>query len=314
LYALNKKSSKTLSSKFLLLIKELRAPFFTATIVPVMLGTVLAWSTLKVFNPIYFVLTFLGALCLHAGANVINDYFDYKSGCDSINVDFVSPFSGGSRLLPEGLLKPSDVYKFAMFFFGVASLIGVFLAFERGWTILLFGVIGIVSGYFYVTHLSTWSVGEFFVGLNFGPLMVLGSYYVQVQRLSLEPFIASIPVGLLIASVLWINEIPDYDADKHVGKKTLVVRLGREKAADVYAAIMIASYVSIVLGVVVNVVPVTALISLVTLPLALKAIMIARKHSREPLKMAPANASTILIHLSTGLLLVLGFILSAILL
>lgn len=289
----------------------MRVPFLTATIVPVVLGTVVAWSMLKVFNPIYFVLTLVGAVCLHAGANVINDYFDYKSGCDLVNVDFVSPFSGGSRLLPEGLLKPRDVYKFAMFFFGVASVIGIFLAFERGWAILVLGVIGILSGYFYVTYLSTWGVGEFFVGLSFGPFMVLGSYFVQGQSLSLEPLVASIPVGLLITNVLWINEIPDYNADKHVGKKTLVVRLGREKAANVYAAIMIASYISTVLGVVAKIMPVTTLISLATLPLALKAIKIAREHSREPLKMAPANASTILIHLFTGLLLVLGYILSA---
>jgi len=304
---------KTLASKLLLLIKEMRAPFFTATIVPVMLGTALAWSTLKIFNPVYFALTLVGAICLHAGTNIINDYFDYKSGCDVVNVDFVSPFSGGSRLLPEGLLKPKDVYKFAMFFFGLASIIGIFLAFERGWAILLFGVIGIFSGYFYVTHLSTWGVGEFFVGLNFGPLMVLGSYYVQVQNFSFGTLIASIPVGLLIASVLWINEIPDYNADKHVGKKTLVVRLGRERAANVYAAIMAAAYTLTILGVVAKIMPVTALISLATLPLALKAVKIARGHSKEPLKMAPANASTILIHLFTGLLLILGYVISALL-
>ncbi|MFQ5836463.1 MAG: 1,4-dihydroxy-2-naphthoate octaprenyltransferase [Candidatus Bathyarchaeia archaeon] len=289
-------------------MKELRAPFFTATIVPVFLGAIIAWSSSGAFNTAYFILSLIAALCLHAGTNMVNDYFDFKSGCDIVNKDFVSPFTGGSRLLPQSLLKPRNVHTAALLSFSLASLIGVFLAFQTGWIILFLGVIGILSGYFYTTQLATRVVGEFFVGLNFGPLMVLGSYYVQTQKFALEPLAASIPIGLLIANVLWINEIPDYTADKYVGKNTCVVRLGRKRAADVYTAIMIATYVSIALGVGLKLMPVVSLISLATIPMALKAIKIAREHYGEPSKLVPANASTITIHLLTGILLALGYV------
>lgn len=293
-------------------MKELRAPFFTATIVPVFLGAIIAWNSSGAFNTTYFTLSLIAALCLHAGTNMVNDYFDFKSGCDTVNKDFVSPFTGGSRLLPQSLLKPRDVYTAALLSFSVASVIGVFLAFQTGWIILFLGVIGILSGYFYTTQLATRVVGEFFVGLNFGPLIVLGSYYVQTQKLALGPLAASIPIGLLIANVLWINEIPDYTADKHVGKNTCVVRLGRKRAADVYTAIMIATYVSIALGVGLKLMPVVSLISLATIPMALKAIKIAREHYGEPSKLVPANASTIMIHVLTGILLALGYVIHGI--
>jgi 1,4-dihydroxy-2-naphthoate octaprenyltransferase len=289
-------------------MKELRAPFFTATIVPVFLGAIIAWSSLGIFNPVYFTLSLIAALCLHAGTNMVNDYFDFKSGCDIVNKDFVSPFTGGSRLLPEGVLKPRDVHTAALFSFSLAGLIGVFLSFQIGWVILFLGVIGILSGYFYTTQLATRVVGEFFVGFNFGPLMVLGSYYVQTQKFALEPLVASIPIGLLIANVLWINEIPDYAADEYVGKNTCVVRLGRKRAADAYTAIMIAAYVSIALGVGLKLIPVPSLISLATMPIAFKAIKTAREHYGKSSKLVPANAATPMIHLLTGMLLALGYV------
>jgi len=309
----NLKEKRRFIFKLVIWIKELRAPFFTATIVPVTLGATIAWSSLGMFNASHFVLTLIAALCLHAGTNMTNDYFDFKSGCDIVNKEFVSPFTGGSRLLPEGVLKPRDVHVAALLSFSLASIIGVYLAFDRGWIILLLGVIGILSGYFYTTQLATRVVGEFFVGLNFGPLVVLGSYYVQAQRLSLEPLVASLPIGFLIANVLWINEIPDYTADKNVGKNTCVVRLGRKRSADVYALIMMAAYASIALGVILKIMPIASLIALTSIPIILKAIGIARKYYDEPPKLIFANANTIKIHALTGLLLIIGYLIHRIL-
>ena len=309
----NLKEKRSFMFKFLVWIKELRAPFFTATIVPVTLGATIAWSLLGIFNASYLVLSLIAALCLHAGTNMVNDYFDFKSACDIVNKEFVSPFTGGSRLLPEGVLKPRNVHIVSLLFFGLASIIGVYLAFERGWIILLLGVIGILSGYFYTTQLATRVVGEFFVGLNFGPLMVLGSYYVQAQKLSLEPLAASLPIGFLIASVLWINEIPDYTADKAVGKNTCVVRLGRKRSADMYALIMMATYASITLGVALKLMPIASLIALTSIPVALKSIGIARKNYEDPPKLILANANTIKIHVITGLLLIIGYLIHRIL-
>lgn len=297
---------------FVVWIKELRAPFFTATFVPVALGATIAWNLLRVFNATYFMLTLIAALCLHAGTNMINDYFDFKSGCDlhPIYKEFWAPFFGGSRLLPENMLNPRDVYIASLLSFALGGIIGVYLALERGLVILLFGVAGVLSGYFYVTHLATRGVGEFFVSLNFGPLMVLGSYYVQAQMIALEPLVASIPVGLLIADVLWINEIPDYDADKHVGKNTLVVRLGRKRAADVYGMLMFSTYAVILLGVFLSLMPVLTLVSFLTAPLAIRAVYVAKRNYGDSRKLISANAGTILVHLFTGLLLSIAYVIS----
>jgi 1,4-dihydroxy-2-naphthoate octaprenyltransferase len=120
--------------------------------------------------------------------------------------------------------------------------------------------------------------------------------------------ITAIPVSLLIAAVLYINEFPDYTADKQVGKNTLVVRLGREKAVVLYALIMVAVYLSIGVGVATGVMPVTTLLGLITLPLAIRGIQYARKHHASSFDLVPANALTVTAHLATGLLLTLGFV------
>jgi len=297
---------------FFVWVKELRASFFTATLVPVALGATIAWNMLRVFNATYFILTLTAALCLHAGTNMINDYFDFRSGCDlhPIYKEFWAPFFGGSRLLPEKILNPRDVYIASLLSFGLGGLIGLHLALERGIVIILLGVTGVLSGYFYVTHLATRGVGEFFVSLNFGPLMVFGSYYVQAQTMALKPLVASIPVGLLIASVLLINEIPDYDADKRVGKNTLVVRLGRKRAADVYGMLMFLTYAVILLEVSLSLMPVLTLLSFLTAPLAIRAVYVAKRNYEEPRKLVPANVGTILVHLFTGLLLCVAYVIS----
>jgi len=296
---------------FMIWARLARIPFLTATIIPVTLGAVIAWNSFKAFNPAYFALALVGAMCVHLGTNIINDYFDFRSGCDAINAEGLSPISGGSRVLLENLVRPRRAYFAGLFFFAVAGLIGIALSVAVGWGVLVLGAIGVISGYFYVTQLATRGVGELVVGLNFGPLMVLGSYYVQNQNLLLGPLVASVPIGFLITAILWINEIPDYTADKAVGKKTLVVRVGRKRGADLYAVIVVAAYAWTVVMVILRLMPLASLIVLVTLPLAMKAITTARKNSEKPQSMITANVSTIRMHLLFGVLLVVGYVLSA---
>jgi 1,4-dihydroxy-2-naphthoate octaprenyltransferase len=138
--------------------------------------------------------------------------------------------------------------------------------------------------------------------------MTLGAYYVQTQMLSFEPIIAAIPVSLLIAAVLYINEFPDYAADKAVGKRTLVVRLGRDKAAYGYAVIVSGAYASILLSVLFGISPIYALLALIPLPLAIETIRHASKFHSESLKLVPANAMTITLHLVTSLLVSIGYL------
>jgi 1,4-dihydroxy-2-naphthoate octaprenyltransferase len=292
-------------------IEAVRAPFFTATIVPILLGAVIAWGRDGVFHWGYFLLTLIAGLFLHAGTNLANDYFDHLSGADEVNVEFLRPYTGGSRVIQKGLVPARQMLVAALICFAAGGLIGLYLAWARGLVVLWLGLIGAFSGFFYTAPplaLAATGLGELFVGLNFGVLMTLGSYYVQTQRLAWEPAVAAIPVTLLIAGVLYINEFQDYPADRQVGKNTLIVRLGRRRAMIGYVVLMAATYVSIVLSVALGLTSPFTLIALLTLPIALTAVRTARAHYDDYLKLAPANAGTVMVHLLTGLLLAMGYV------
>ncbi|MDW8068957.1 MAG: 1,4-dihydroxy-2-naphthoate octaprenyltransferase [Anaerolineae bacterium] len=291
-------------------VVKTRAPFFVADIVPVVLGTALAWARTGAFNLWYFLLTLVGAVALNAGTNMTNDYFDHKWGSDEVNTEFASPFTGGSRLIQMGLVRPEEMLWQGIGFFVLGGLIGLFLAFTRSWAILWLGIIGVFCGYFYTAppiRLARTGLGELAVGLCFGPLMVLGAYAVQTQQLAWEPVMAAIPVGLLVTLILWINEFQDMRADAAVGKNHLVVRLGRRRAAVAYGIMLALTYLSILVGVLLNMITPFALIGLLTVPLAVRAYRIARVHYDHPRELTPANALTIRIHLLTGLLLGAGY-------
>ncbi len=289
---------------------ELRIPFLTASAVPVLLGTAIAGAGTGRIHWGYFALTLIAAVLLHAGANVINDYFDHVSGNDEVNTEFVRPFSGGSRVIQLGLLTPLEVLVGGLLLFFLAILIGLYLTWARGALILALGAVGLVSGMFYTGRPFNWvsrGIGEILVGLNFGVLMTLGAYYVQTRTLSWTPIMAAIPIALLIAAVLWINEFPDYAADRAVGKKTLVVRLGRPKAAVVYGLLMVCAHLVLLTEVVAGALPPVVLLGFVTLPLSLRAIQYTRRHYASSFDLAPANALTVISHLATGLLLTLAY-------
>lgn len=293
-------------------LTELRAPFLTATLVSIILGTVIAWARNDSFNPAFFALALIGGVCAHLGTNVANDYFDHKSRNDEVNKEFVRPFSGGSRTIQQGLLTPREVLGGSLFFFVVATSIGTYLTLMNRPIVLALVLVGLVSGFFYTAPPFSWAskgIGEALVGINFGALMTLGAYYVQTQTLGLEPIIASIPIALLILAVLYINEFPDYAADKAVGKRTLVVRLGRAKAAIGYAAIILIVYMSIFLNALFGITPLYTLVALIPLPLAAESVQHALLFHSEPFKLVPANAATIILHLVTSLLLSLGYLL-----
>jgi 1,4-dihydroxy-2-naphthoate octaprenyltransferase len=292
-------------------IVKLRAPFFTAALVPVCLGAAVAWARTGTFNLWVFLLTLMGAVCLHAGTNMTNDYFDHKWGSDEVNTEFANPFTGGSRLIQMGIVKPGVFLWQGVGFFVVGSLIGLVLTYIRGPWVLWLGLIGVFSGYFYTAppfRLVRLGLGEPLIGLSFGPLMVLGSYYTQTQAVAWEPVIASLPVAILIALVVWINQFQDMRADASVGKDHWVVRLGRRRSASVYGLSLAAVYLSLAAGVLFGGVTPFVLLGVLTLPVAVKAYRVACVHYDHPKELVPANAATIQIHLWTGILIALGYV------
>lgn len=298
------------------LVRITRAPFFTATIVPVLLGTAIAWHEGSVHWGL-FVAALVGTVAINAAFDMSNDYFDHRSGTDTANRN-LTPFSGGSRTIQDGILKPRTVLLAALAFYAVGIGIGVYLAATRGWTILALGGIGVFLAFFHnAPPLNLYrrfpGAGELAVGVGCGPITVLGAYFVQTQRLTLEAFYASLPVALLITALLYINEFHDVEADRIVGKKTLPVVLGRARAVWGYAALVCASYAAILAAVSARVVPLTMLLGLLPLPLAFRAIRGAYRHHSDTPKLIPVSAATIQIHLITGLLLCTGYIVAGLL-
>ncbi len=291
---------------------KVRAPFFTATIIPVCLGAAIAWAHTGAFHWGYFLLTLIAAVSLQAGTNMTNDYFDYVWGSDEINTEFVNPFTGGSRLIQMGVVEPRRILWEGIGYFVLGSLIGLGLTLTRGMGVLWLGLIGVFSGYFYTAppfRLAGRGVGELLIGLCFGPLMVAGSYYTQTQTVSPEAVVAALPVGVLIALVVWINQFQDMKADAAVGKRHWVARLGRRRSTLVYGVSLGLTYLLLMFGVLLADVTPFALAGLLTVPAAITAYRVAREHYDDPQALVPANAATIQIHLRTGLLITLGYLL-----
>ncbi len=291
-------------------IKAVRAPFFQAAIIPTLVGAIVAWHK-GFFNLGLLILSVIGMACVNGGTNLINDYYDHLSRGDDINVA-ITPFSGGSRVIQEGTLSPKAVLRGGLILLTLAFIIGLYLSVVRGLAVIIIGTIGILIGYFYTAEpikLGYRGVGEFFVGFTLGPLAVLGSYYVQTQRFDFEPFWASLPIGLLIAGILYINEFPDYEADKAVGKNHLIVLLGPQRAVKGYYLILILVYLTIICGVGLGILPEFTLITLLTIPWAIKAVSVTRAYYLEYEKLIPAMVLTILLHLTVGFLLVSGYLL-----
>ncbi|MDP2913435.1 MAG: 1,4-dihydroxy-2-naphthoate octaprenyltransferase [Candidatus Omnitrophota bacterium] len=290
-------------------LKAMRVPFFTATVIPVLFGYLLSWHDTSVFVWQLFLLTLFGAIFIHAGTNLANDFFDHLAGCDEANLT-PTPFSGGSRVIQEGRIPPKKILCAALVFFILGSAIGVYLNYVCGRNIILIlGIIGVFLGFFYSAgpfKIGYGSFGELATGIGFGPLMVMGAYYVGARTLCLKVFMASIPIGILIALVLYINEFPDYLGDKAVGKRTLVVILGKEKALVLYNLLLAAVYIMIVGLVMFKFLPYSCLLALLSAPIALRAFSVSKNNYEKVYELLPANAATIGLHSVIGLLLCAG--------
>ncbi len=286
---------------------EIRPEFLLLSVVLVLLGTAISWSE-GFFEWFKFLLTVLGLLLAHASVNVLNDYFDYKSGIDFETTP--TPFSGGSGILTQALLNPKSVYIFGITSLALAFLIGIYLAYVSGWQLLTLVFLGGGIIYLYTSHLTKWLIGEFFAGLGLGSLPVLGTYFIQTGNYSIEAVVASLAPGLLTANLLLLNEFPDVEADKKGGRYHLVIALGRKKASRLYAGLIIMTYFFIIGGVVTKLMPPVSLIALVTIPFAFKAIGITFKHYDNLQALIPALKANVITVIGTDALLALGYFLA----
>ena len=288
-----------------------RLPFLTATIVPVALGGAVAARHHR-FGWGWFGLAMLGAVLIHLGLNMANDLFDDASGADKANVT-PTPFSGGSRVLQYGLVSRRAVVTAASACYAGGIAIGLYLAATRGWGLLWIGAVGVLISLAYSApplRLVHRGLGEVTTALGFGPVTTLGAYYVCAQRFSGEALYASLPVALFIALVLYVNEIPDRDGDGAVGKRTLPVRWSKQRVINGFTLGATLAYVLIVVGVAASITPAWTLLALATVPMARGVAAGLRKHYDRPYDLMPAMQRNIALHFGTGVLLVVGYVIS----
>ena len=288
----------------------MRLPFLSATIMPILVGAAVAKFMGFSVDWAWLGLTILGGSLLHIGTNTSNDYFDHLSGTDNINYNYSNKgLNGGSRGIQMGLITPTGVRNLTIIVFALSVLVGIPLIQKAGMQVFWLGLIGFLSGLFYTAPPFKFSsrkgLGELLIGLNFGPLMVAGSTLIQTGQLLPEAFLAGIPLGFLIAAVVYINEFPDHDSDKVTGKNTLIVVFGPEKARVGYVALVSGAFLSIVLLVLNGTFPYLILITLLASYFGITSIQTLYKYYNDRL-LEPANWGTIIMHSVTGLLLFAG--------
>lgn len=293
-------------------LRVLGPPFIALTIAVSLLGGAIAYQRKGALDFGLWLLCAIGLTLIHFGTSSLNDYFDYLSGTDNINRT-PTPFSGGSRVLQEGALSPRALLLGGTLFIAIGSIIGMYLAFLKGLPVLALGVSGVFLAVGYIhpkINLSKKGLGELAVAIAFGPIMLSGVYYVQTQAIDLEIVLIGIVMGLLAGSVLWLNEIPDYEADKVTGKTNWVVRLGKKKSSYVYVILHYLIYLFTLFLILKNVLPRQAWLVLFTLILAVKSHLIALKNYNEVEKLLPANALSIALTLLFGILLAFSFLIA----
>ena len=285
-------------------LRAVRIRFLLASIISVCLGLAInSWQN-KTIDIGFAVLTFVGVTALHASVDLLNDYWDYKRQIDTDTKR--TKFSGGTGVLPEGLLKPEQVYRAGVLMLVLGSAVGAFFIFERGITIAVILGFAIVSIYFYSTRIVDSGLGEVFVAIK-GSMIVLGTYFVQSSHITLEPVIAGIVSGVLSSTVLFVNSFPDFDADKKHGRKTLVIILGKQKAATVIWIFPVIIYGIIAVSVISGIFPITTLITLATIPMAIRSGKSLMKNYENVEELVPVMQGFVTYSRITGALFVISF-------
>ena len=288
----------------------MRLPFLSATIVPILVGAAVAKYAGYPVDWGWLGMTVLGGSLLHIGTNTSNDYFDHISGTDALNYNYSNVgLNGGSRSIQMGLITPKGMLTVAIVTFALSAIVGIPLILKAGMPVLWLGLIGFLSGLFYTAPPFRFSsrkgLGELLIGLNFGPLMVAGSTLIQTGQLLPEAFFAGIPIGFLIAAVVYVNEFPDHDSDKATGKNTLIVVFGPEKARAGYVSLVVGAFLSVVLLVLNGIFPSLILITLLASYFGVTSIQTLYKYYNDRL-LQPANWGTITMHSVAGVLLFIG--------
>jgi len=289
-----------------------RIAFFPASVVPVLVGSAWGYRVTGHFDGLVFVLALLATVCVHLAANVLNDVGDEISGTDRINDERIFPYTGGSRVIQNGVMSVREMTQYGIALLVASVLPGLALVVLRGPVVLLFGIAGALLGVLYTlprVQLAGRGVGEAVIAIACGVLPVTGSAWLQSGRLDWAALLVSIPVGLWVADILLMNEVPDGKADAQVGKRTLVVRLGTEGTRWLYFGVQLTAALAVLLAGVLRLVPWwIAVLALLLLPGAWNAAQGIRA-SADRATLKRSIELTLRLHTAGGALLIVAALL-----
>jgi 1,4-dihydroxy-2-naphthoate octaprenyltransferase len=274
-------------------------------VAPVLVGTALAGFA-HVFHPLRFVAALLGAVFIQVGTNLSNDYSDARRGADAD--DRLGPV----RVTAGGLVPPKQVLVATYVSFGLAVLAGIYLIVVAGWLLLVVGAASILAGVAYTGGPRPYGyegLGEVFVFLFFGIVAVAGSYFVEVKHLEWEAFALAVPVGLLAAAILIVNNIRDIDSDRRAGKRTLAVRMGRERTRTLFAVTVYLAFLLTPVTWIIGPAKAWVMLPWLAMPLAARVVRVVRNHTDGP-SLNAALAQSGMLQLAFCTLLAAGLLLS----
>ena len=289
-------------------LRAIRIRFLLASIIAVSTGLAISWWTgnsIAIFDAL---LTFLGVLALHASVDLLNDYWDFKRGIDSKTVK--TKMSGGSGVLPEGLLEPKQVYRAGIIFLIIGALIGTYFVVTDGIIIGVILAFAILSIYFYSTKIVNWGLAEVFVTIK-GTLIVIGTCYIQTSQINESMVLGGIVVGVLSSFVLFITSFPDYDIDKAKGRKTLVISLGLKRSCTVFWVFPIIVYILTIVSVILDIFPFFCISILLTFPLIIKSGKKLKTFYNKLPGLISIMSSTLVFSRITGVIFFICFIIDA---
>ena len=301
----------TTASTWIAWRRALRLHFVLPSILPAILGGAMAWAQGHAVNLVHFLLVVIGVTVNHFALNMVDDVLDYRHAVDLQKGEEKNFFTGGSGVLPEGLLKDTQMLVAAGLFFVTTAAIGAYLTYACGWPVLALGIFGMASSIFYTAppiRFGYRGFGELGLLVNFGPVIVMGSYYVQAQSLAIEPLIASFVPGFMMWSMIVINEIPDYETDRRGGKWNLVARFGKKAGAVLYGIGLTIAYGILIFAAWAHTLSPFILLGLVSLPFAIKSFAVMGRNLNDPVAMAPANLAMIKVHSLTGAAMIVAYL------
>ncbi|HNX81759.1 MAG TPA: 1,4-dihydroxy-2-naphthoate octaprenyltransferase [Candidatus Omnitrophota bacterium] len=294
---------------FKIWVQLLRAPFFTASLIPMLVGASLA---LTCPHPVSWNLLPLILLCgilIHAGANVLNDYFDFKNEVDT------TTSLGSSHIIPNQLIKPTAVLIYGMAFLTLAFILGLILVIIRGEIMFAIGITGIIAGYVYTGKpfaLKYHGLGNPLIFIIMGPLMVIGAYYALTGTYRGSVLLTSIPIGFLVTAILTGNNIRDSAHDHTANITTLEIKLGFTQARVLYNGLIIGAYAAIAAMAATKIHSWWILLTFLSLPLAAKSMALLEKSSAQDLHtIASLDTQTARVHLVFGLLFIIALVIEA---